>query len=117
MLFRSETGNAKPNEDCLFESMVIRQGLHAVSRSRYEQTLCAEYPSLKELLAALEGEKTLQDVTSLSKLWKQSNEQATSNANKLVETGFFERRGDKDTPMFWVPFLYRDALKMIQGTA
>lgn len=116
-LKRYETGNAKPNEDCLFESMVIRQGLHAVSRSRYEQTLCAEYPSLKELLAALEGEKTLQDVTSLSKLWKQSNEQATSNANKLVETGFFERRGDKDTPMFWVPFLYRDALKMIQGTA
>ena len=38
-------------------------------------------------------------------------------ARKMVEVGFFEERGDKDDPEFWVPFLYRDALQLIQGSA
>lgn len=42
---------------------------------------------------------------------------ALETAEQLVEVGFFERRGSKDRPVFWVPFLYRDALDMIQGPA
>jgi hypothetical protein len=38
-------------------------------------------------------------------------------AEMLVRIGFFQRRGSRDDPTFWVPFLYRDALEMIQGLA
>jgi hypothetical protein len=30
---------------------------------------------------------------------------------------FFQKRGQKEQPQFWVPFLYRDALHMAQGQA
>jgi len=36
---------------------------------------------------------------------------------KLIEVGFFQRRGSREAPTFWVPFLYRDALEMSQGLA
>ena len=38
-------------------------------------------------------------------------------AKKLVDLGFFEERKKSDTTTFWVPFLYRDALHLIQGRA
>jgi hypothetical protein len=38
-------------------------------------------------------------------------------AKELVELGFFEQRGTKEQPTFWVPFLYRDALHLVQGRA
>ena len=37
--------------------------------------------------------------------------------DELVELGFFEERGTREEPTFWVPFLYRDALDLIQGKA
>ena len=42
---------------------------------------------------------------------------AQAKAEELVEIGFFQRRGSRDAPAFWVPFLYRDALEMVQGRA
>ena len=116
-LRRHETGNADITHNLLFDKISIRSALPIVSNVRYNQTLCAEYPSLKEYLALLDGAKTQHDLASLGKIWKLGAEQTASIANKLVETGFFERRGTKDTPIFWVPFLYRDALHMIQGSA
>ena len=44
-------------------------------------------------------------------------ERALATANDLADVGFFERRGTRDAPSFWVPFLYRDALNMVQGSA
>jgi hypothetical protein len=38
-------------------------------------------------------------------------------ARQLCDIGFFEETGDKVDPWFWVPFLYRDALDLIQGAA
>jgi hypothetical protein len=34
-----------------------------------------------------------------------------------VDIGFFELRGTKQEPVYWVPFLYRDALNLVQGEA
>ena len=31
--------------------------------------------------------------------------------------GFFEQRGDKVSPAYWVPFLYQPALELVQGSA
>lgn len=82
-----------------------------------EQTLYAEYPELKPYLLKLEREKTNQTPQSLAEIWGVDGVQAVAIADQLVDVGFFQRRGPKDQPMYWVPFLYRPALALIQGSA
>ncbi|WP_215406994.1 hypothetical protein [Janthinobacterium sp. JC611] len=110
-------GNASPDGDLLFSKQAIRAALPVVSKARYDQTLCAEYPSLKPYLDKLEREKTQQSRESLASLWNCPVEDSSNIAEKLVEAGFFERRGTKETPIYWIPFLYRDALNLVQGAA
>jgi hypothetical protein len=38
-------------------------------------------------------------------------------AEKLVQLGLFERIGTKQAVEYRVPFLYRDALRLVQGKA
>lgn len=116
-LAQYQLGVPTPDNDRLFDKMAIRAALPEVSKARYELTLCAENPMLKPYVEKLEREKTQQSRETLSKLWKCSEAKAGEIAEKLVETGFFERRGPKDVPSYWVPFLYRDSLNMIQGSA
>ena len=111
-----DLGNVSPDTH-LFGKSAIRSALPAVSKARYFQTLCAEYPLLKPRLDRLEGERTAQSKPSLARLWSVSEAEATEIAERLVEVGFFERRGSYEIPTYWVPFLYRDALNMVQGTA
>lgn len=61
--------------------------------------------------------RTAQRTETLSGIWRRLPEEAKALADALVEIGFFERRGSSQEPEYWVPFLYRDALNMIQGTA
>ena len=42
---------------------------------------------------------------------------AVEIAGALVDIGFFERRGSKHEPQFWIPFLYRGYLDISQGKA
>ena len=112
-----QIGNPSPGNDNLFDKSAVRSALPYVSKARYEQTLCAEHPALKKYLEKMEREKTQQTNITLAKIWKCSSEKALEISEKLVEVGFFERRGDKDSPSYWVPFLYRDALDLVQGTA
>ena len=112
-----ELGNPEPNNEQLFDKTAIRSALPNVSRARYEQTLCAENPTLRPYLQLLEREKTQQSRETLAKLWKCTPDKAGEIGEKLIEIGFFERRGSKETPSYWVPFLYRDALNMAQGSA
>jgi hypothetical protein len=95
----------------------LKAALPEVSKARYERTLCAEQPALKSMLDKLEGEKTQQTPATLSKIWRVSEVEALTRAEKLTEVEFFQKRGSKEQPLFWVPFLYRDALKMVQGQA
>jgi hypothetical protein len=112
-----ELGNPEPPLDNLFDKVAIRSALPEVSKARFELTLCAEHPSLKPYLDRLEGEKTQQSLNSLAQLWKITTEEAHIIAEQLTESGFFERKGLKDNPVYWVPFLYRDALNLVQGAA
>lgn len=45
-----------------------------------------------------------------------SEEDATASAEQLVEVGFFERRQAAGETVYWIPFFYRDALGLVQGT-
>jgi len=52
----------------LFERNIFKESLKTVSKVRYEQTFCAEYPDLKNYTELLKGEKSEQSIDSLSKI-------------------------------------------------
>ena len=112
-----ERGDPEPPGENLFARQAFRDALPEVSRVRLEQTLFAEYPELKGRLMALEDAKTQQSVESLAAIWQVEPEEALAIALHLVDVGFFERRGSRADPDLWVPFLYRPALNLVQGTA
>lgn len=112
-----ERGESIDEGDFLISRAAVKDGLNDVSKVRLEQTIYAEYPSLKPFVAKLREERTAQSVESLSTVWEVDGSEAAATAHKLVEIGFFEQRGTKAEPEFWVPFLYRSALGMIQGSA
>jgi hypothetical protein len=112
-----ERGEQEPPGEMLFSRQALRDALPEVSRVRLEQTLYAEYPEVQGYLQSLHREKTNQTPRSLAGVWGVSEEEASAIASRLVEIGFFERRGEKNNPNYWVPFLYRQALEMVQGSA
>jgi hypothetical protein len=63
------------------------------------------------------GDKTQQTAETLAGIWRVDKQEALALAEKLAEVGFFEKRGVGNDPVFWVPFLYRDALDLVQGPA
>jgi len=116
-LRRLEIGESLPAGDPLIAGATLKSALKEVSKVRLEQTLLAEFPSLRPYILKLRGAKAQQSVGSLEEIWKEGKDRAAEIATLLVENGFFERRGSRDDPDFWVPFLYRDALEMTQGAA
>jgi hypothetical protein len=114
---RFEVGEAPPEGEQMFSRPAFKDALPAVSKVRLEQTLYAEYPELKEWLEKLRGAKTSHTPSTLVGIWGKSPEEATVLANQLAAVGFFEKRGTLQAPEYWVPFLYRDALDMVQGAA
>lgn len=114
---RLEIGEPQPDDGRLFVRAAFKDALPEVSRARLEQTLYSEYPSLRSHLERLRGEKSTQSTRSLAAIWGVHEDVALGIARELVEVGFFEGRGSRDAPEFWVPFLYRDALDLVQGAA
>jgi hypothetical protein len=112
-----ERGEPEPENGMLFSRQAFRDALPEVSKIRLNQTLYAEYPNLREHLEALAQEKTQHTPAALAQIWGESEANARRIADELVEIGFFERRGTKPEPVYWVPFLYRPALAMVQGSA
>jgi hypothetical protein len=68
-------------------------------------------------VSKLDGQKAEQTPDSLADIWSLKRDDAIAKAKELVELGFFEERGTRENPTFWVPFLYRDALHLVQGKA
>jgi hypothetical protein len=114
---RINTGQGNLEGDRLFENTVLREALPEVSRVRLQRTLYAEYPDVKAWLERLERERTEHTTQTLAEIWSLEEEVAAARAERLVEIGFFERRGTKQNPTYWVPFLYRPALDLVQGAA
>ncbi|HEA84530.1 MAG TPA: hypothetical protein ENI04_00925 [Candidatus Wildermuthbacteria bacterium] len=112
-----EIGEQEPSAKNLFSRQSIKNALLEVSKVRLEQTLYAEYPKMKPYIEKLNREKTEQTITTLARIWSIVAPDARSVAEELVNIRFFVRKGSKEEPKYWVPFLYRPALDMIQGTA
>jgi hypothetical protein len=116
-LVRLERGEAPPTGPQLFDRAVFKAALPAVSETKLVTNLYAEYPELKPIIQKLKGEKTEQTLDTFASLLETDQQQAAHYAEQLVVIGFFQKRGSRESPTFWVPFLYRDALHMIQGLA
>lgn len=116
-LDRLETGEASIPEDVYFEAQSFREAHPEVSETRLQKTIYAEYPWSKDWLEALRGQRTLQNVHSLESIWEVDRAETEERIRRLVDTGFFEQRGSVTQRTYWVPFLYRPALELVQGTA
>lgn len=112
-----ERGEPEPDGEQLFDRAAIKEGLQEVSKVRYEQTLLAEYPEYQSYLEKLVSQKSEQTLGSLSSIWGIEESEVASIAGGLSDAGFFEIRGKGENTSYWVPFLYRDALKLVQGRA
>nr|BEK65755.1 hypothetical protein KPHV_29820 [Kitasatospora purpeofusca] len=113
-LRRQDLGKDEPVDKQLFDGISFKEALPAVSDVRLTKTIYAEHPDLTEYIKSLEGHKTHHNVQSLAGIWEIPDDQAKAIAMRLVEIGFFEKRMG---PEFWVPFLYRPALSLVQGRA
>ncbi len=113
---RIELGEPEESQ-VLLSRQAIREALPVVSKVRLTGTLYAEYPSLRRYIDALSHEKSLQYLTTLAELWKLDVDSTSKVADELAEVGFFEKGGSKEEPEYKVPFLYRSALGITQGTA
>ena len=113
---RLERGQGTLPEGALFEQVAFKDALPAVSKTRLEQTLFAEFPHYKKRIEALREQKATQNVGSLAKLWGVDEREALEIASGLEKIGFFEP--GRGNPVSWrVPFLYRPALDLVQGAA
>ncbi|WBQ05969.1 P-loop ATPase, Sll1717 family [Kribbella sp. CA-293567] len=112
-LNRFETGQAAPEGGTVFDRQAFKEALPTVSKVRLTQTLYAEHPSLRSYIEKLEGQKTRHNVPSLAAIWGATDAEAEKVAEQLVVIGLFEPRLND----FWVPFMYRPALAMVQGSA
>lgn len=110
-----ELGHPEPPGEQLFDRASFKTALPEVSRVRLEQTLFAEYPALRRYVEMLERHRSQQSAATLADVWEVDVDQAREIAEQLVEVGFFERRQAAGETVYWVPFLYRDALGLVQG--
>jgi hypothetical protein len=98
-LRKLELGSDEPPDEALFDRASLREALTPVSEVRFEQTLCAEYPTLQVWLKELEGEKTQQRPKTLARIWGVEEEQALFTAGSLVEIRFLRREVRKKNPL------------------
>lgn len=112
-LTRFETGQAAPEGGAVFVGQAFKDALPAVSKARLNQTLYAEHPTLRPHIEKMEGQKARQNAASLAAIWGLSEAETAMIAEELVVAGFFEQSLSE----FWVPFIYRPALEILQGSA
>ncbi len=112
---RFERGEEGPDGSMLFERVVFKPALSEVSQTRYQQTFVAENPSLKKYTDLLDGQKAEQDLQSLSDLWTTDSEETAEISERLIKSGFLGKRNTNGKGSYWTPFIYRDALNLIQG--
>lgn len=114
---RLERGEEEPDALALFDRAVFKEALPDLSEYRTTKMLYAEFPDQKKYIEKLRGEKAEQTLGSLALLWNEQEEETRKISQRLCELGVFEQRGPRDNLTFWVPFIYRPYLDLVQGKA
>jgi hypothetical protein len=114
---RLDRGETEPPNTEIFSALAFRDAIAPVSNARLDGAIYAEYPDLRPYIEGLEGEKAEQTIDTLMVAWNVTAVEAEKRARLLVEIGVFEKRGERRSPKYWVPLVYRSALKLVQGSA
>ena len=70
---------------------------------------------IRPYIEKMKEQKTEQNADSLARLWEIDRNHALGIARRLKSVGFFEERGAQGGSTFWVPFVYRPYLSLVQG--
>ena len=114
---RLENGINELEGDQIISRQSFKDAIYEVSKQRLEQTIYAEYPTLKSFIELLRGDKADQSIETLMSKWSVDKQSALNFSKKLVSIGLFEQRGEILNPRYKIPFLYRPFLEITQGTA
>lgn len=114
---RQESGINELEGDQLISRQAFKEAVYEVSKQRLEQTIYAEFPSLKQYIELLRGDKAEQNVETLMNKWSLEKRETLDVAKKLISIGFFEQRGEILNPKYKIPFMYRPYLDITQGSA
>jgi hypothetical protein len=115
---RLERGEKEPPGTTLFDNAAFKEALGKVSEYRVTRVLYAEYPGLRKYIESLRGQKCEHDLASLAAIWNVNLQAAESVINRLLKIGFMEARKTHGSPAYstyWIPFVYRPYLKLVQG--
>jgi hypothetical protein len=112
-----EIGKDSPSDEILIDRFSIKESLNPVSETRIHQTLYAEYPDLREYIEKLRDGKTEHSFETLKTFWETEDSLTKELIYRLIEMGFFVKRGTTEDTRYWIPFLYRPGLNLVQGFA
>ncbi|MGN6802388.1 MAG: P-loop ATPase, Sll1717 family [Ginsengibacter sp.] len=116
-LKRLENGINELLDDNIISRQSFKEAVPLVSKQRIEQTLYAEYPTMKEYIEKLKGDKAEHNISTLSQKWGKSEGKTVAICKRLESIGFFEVKGELNNPKFKIPFIYRPYLEITQGVA
>ena len=116
-LREQEISNNKVEEPNIISRTAIKNAANDVSKVRTEQTIFAEFPEFKNHIMAFENKKAEHDLSTLSKIWSITENEAKLLASALTEIGFFDSRTAKNERLYKIPFIYRFYLNVTQGKA
>lgn len=114
---RLENGNDDLSDDVLISRTSLKEAVGRVSKQRIEQTIYAEYSSLKEYIELLRNGKAEQTMQTLAIKWSCNDSDASKIVKQLCDIGFFEQKGQSPDIKYKIPFLYRPYLGITQGSA
>ena len=97
----------------IISSESIRKALPAISKKRIHSNLYPEFPHLESYIKMLRQQKCEHNLKSLKELWCVTEVKAEELADGLVTAGFFQKKDDT----YWIPFVFRPELKLVQGKA
>lgn len=95
----------------------IKKSTLEISKVKLEQTIFAEYPTLRENIMAFENQKAEHTLETVAQVWQVDVLQAKILATQLSEIGFIDQKIFKNDSQLKVPFLYRPYLNIVQGKA
>jgi hypothetical protein len=115
-----ETGDETRTNGYLIGPKALKLAFEKVSKERVE-TLYSEYPEQRKIIEMFEGEKTEHNLESIGKLLFNAriDRNPAQVIEDLLEISFFQKKRAKKVPdpTYWVPFIFRPYLSMIQGAA
>lgn len=114
-----ETGDEASSNGYLIGQKALKLAFEKVSKEKVE-TLYSEYPNLRKVIEMFDGKKTEHNFESVSKLLHdvRIDRNPTQVIEDLLEIRFFQKRGKKSPSLtYWVPFIFRPYLSMVQGVA